>query len=58
MGCVGSFLERCRTYIKNEKVKWVHRFNQTYTHRVKETLTSVISELLGQRQKNCCRIDA
>lgn len=53
MGCVGSFLERCRTYIKNKKVKWVHTFNQTYTQRVKETLTSVISELLGQRQKNC-----
>lgn len=36
-----------------KKVKWVHRFNQTCTQRVKETLTSVISELMGQRKKNC-----
>ena len=43
-------METCEHILKT-KVKWVHRFNQACTQRIKETLMSVISELLGRERR-------
>lgn len=47
-----------REHILKTKVKRVHRYNQTCTQRIKETLASVISELLGRERRIVEELDA